>query len=158
MNSIAYTNSEGGTAIVVPAPKEAVEKVLGALTDEQYESYVRERSIPANAINVINVTEALPSREFRNAWVIQDKTIIHDLEKARSIQLDRIRIIRDKHMKMLDVNYMRAVEAKDDSAQEVVANHKQRLRDITEPLKIMALTSIDDIKNAWPNELPKEFK
>lgn len=153
MKKIAYTNPiEGNTCIVVPVEKAKIEEILGPMTDAEYEAHVRERSIPANAINVMDIDDnQLPDREFRNAWKIENQTLTHDLEKARNLQLDKIRRAREPKLAELDKAFMLALE-KSEPTNTIVAA-KQRLRDITEPLKAANLTSIDDVKNAFPDEL-----
>ena len=155
MKKIAYTRADGGVSIVYPVAKEQIEKVLGPLTEEQYEAHVRERSIPSDALNVhdFNDESFLADREFRDAWVSDGKTISHDLEKARDIQLKRIRLAREPKLEALDKEFMLAVEKGDDSKRNEAAAAKQALRDITEPLKALVPTSIEDIKAAFPAEL-----
>lgn len=153
MEKLIYTRPDGGVSIVVPAPKEAIEKVLGPLTDAEYEAHVRERSIPADAINVTSILEVdIPTdREFRDAWAQAGSTITHNLTKAKNIQLERIRKSREPKLAELDKQFMLALETGADTTQ-IIAN-KQALRDITEPLKALAPVTIDDIKNAWPPSL-----
>lgn len=148
-----YTRPDGGVSIVYPVTKEQIEKQLGALTDEQYEAHVRERSIPIDAVNVTEVDDAdIPSdREFRDAWKQLDAKIDFDLEKAKAIQLNRVRAAREPKLVELDKQFMFAIERGEDT-KEIVAQ-KQKLRDITEPLKALAPSSIDDIKNGFPGEL-----
>lgn len=153
MKKLMYTRPDGGVSIVYPVTKEQIEKQLGALTDEQYEAHVRERSIPIDAVNVTEVDDAdIPSdREFRDAWKQLDAKIDFDLEKAKAIQLNRVRAAREPKLVELDKQFMFAIERGEDT-KEIVAQ-KQKLRDITEPLKALAPSSIDDIKNGFPGEL-----
>ncbi len=106
--------------------------------------------IPVESIHEID-RKYLPDRDFRNAWKHNGKEIVHDLEIARNIQLDRIRTARAPKMAALDIQYMQALEQGLDT-KSIVAQ-KQALRDITEPLKAMVLSNIDDVKNAFPQEL-----
>lgn len=156
MNKIAYTNpTEGITCIVIPAPKEKIEKVVGKLTDEEYEAHVRALSIPADAINVMDVADAdLPIKdEFRNSWVIMNGKVDHDLSKAKDIQLKRVRLAREPKLLDLDKQYMLAEEKGDLTAKANVAAQKQALRDITQPLKDMEPKNIDEIRLAFPEIL-----
>lgn len=155
MKKIAYTRLDGGVSIVIPAPKEALEKVLGPLTDEQYEAHVRKRSIPTDAINVHDVEDEsfLTDREFRDAWISNGSAILHNLEKAKDIQLKRIRLARESKLEVLDKEFMLAIERGDDVAKLKVTADKQTLRDITEPLKALVPISIEDIRAAFPAEL-----
>lgn len=155
MKKIAYTRPDGGTSIIVPADKTSLERVLGTLSDAEYEAEIR-KAIPADATNVVDVDESdLPEdREFRDAWkqVEGNTKIDFDLDKAKDIQLDRIRKIRDPKLAVLDVDYVKADEAEDITKKDEIRAEKQRLRDITEPLKALEPTSIDEIKAAFPEE------
>lgn len=51
----SYTRPDGGVSVVCAAPKEHIERVLGPLTDAQYVAHVKERSIPADATNVVEL-------------------------------------------------------------------------------------------------------
>jgi hypothetical protein len=155
MNKILYTLNDGVLYIVTPAPKEQIEKVLGRLTEEEYQDHVYKRSIPVGALNITQIEdEGLPtSREFRNAWMWAKDKIDFDLVKAKEIQLTRIREAREPLLENLDIEYMMAIEKGLDTTQIIA--QKEVLRNITEPLKVMTPTSIDDIKNAFP-EILKE--
>lgn len=150
---ILYTRADGGLSVVNAAPKEMIEKVLGALTEDAYKAHVWERSIPADAINAMEIPDdyPLPDREFRNAWKQNGKEVTHDLEKAREIQLEKIRRAREPKFAELDKEFMIALES--GVASEEIVARKKALRDITEPLKKAVLTSIEDVKRAFPDEL-----
>lgn len=151
---ILYTRpADGGLSVVNAATKEMIEKVLGPLTEEEYKAHVWERSIPKDAINAMEIPDdyKLPDREFRNAWKQNGKEVTHDLEKAREIQLEKIRRAREPKFAELDKEFMLGLENGAPS-EEIVAK-KKILRDITEPLKKAVLTSIDDVKNAFPDML-----
>lgn len=152
MNKFAYINKNGQLCLVIPALKEDLEKVLGPLSDEQYEAHIIERSIPkGTSFSQIMDADIPTSREFRDAWQLENGTITYDLEKARNIQLDKIRAARVPKLVKLDEEFMRALE-KGTLPEELVAK-KQVLRDITEPLKVMVLKSIEDVEGAFPDEL-----
>lgn len=148
----AYTNTSGNTCVVHAAPKKDLERVFGELSDAQYKEFVINKSIPSESLySELSDDFKLPSREFRDAWKLSANTIEHDLEKARNIQLNRIRAAREPKLKALDLEFMLALE-KGLSTAEIVTQ-KHALRDLTEPLKAMVLNSIDDVKAAWPQEL-----
>ena len=150
---ILYTRPDGGLSVVNAAPKEHLERVLGALTEEAYKAHVWERSVPKDAISAVEIDDAyqLPDREFRNAWKQDGKQVVHDLEKARSLQLDKIRLAREPKLIELDKEFMKALEKGESTVD--IASKKQALRDITEPLKKAILTSIDDVRKAFPDVL-----
>ena len=77
-----------------------------------------------------------------------------NLEKARGIQMDRIREMRDKELAKKDIEYMKALEADDGSA-AAIATEKQALRDIPQTFDLTTDTA-DELKEKWPEGLPKE--
>lgn len=83
----AFTRPDGGTSIVHAAPKEHLERLFGEMTDAQYEAHVRERSIPAGAINVTKLPDdwEQPDREFRDAWSLDKGKVDVDIGKAKKL-------------------------------------------------------------------------
>lgn len=166
---ILYTRPDGGLSVVHAAAKSDIEKVVKGydesvnekgetvrterpLTQKEYEDHVWERSVPADAINPVVVADdyVLPQREFRDAWIQDGTKITHDLEKARNIQLERIRLARAQRFTDLDTQFIMALESGGDT--KAIVDEKQRLRDITESLKKKTLTSIEDVKAEFPAE------
>ncbi len=142
MNKLIYTRPEdGGISIIIPAPKEILEKVLGPLTEEEYEKHVRDRSIPANALNVREINnEDLPtSREFRNAWcdVTANTTIDIDCTKAKEFALAKLRSQRNKQLDATDKDMTRALEEQNPNVVNSLKEKRTALRNITEPLKAL---------------------
>jgi hypothetical protein len=140
MKKIIYTMpGEEVVAVVIPAPKDHLETVLGPLTDEEYEAHVKERSIPEDAVNPRDVEDSdIPNdREFRNAWVdlTAESRIDICCEKAAGIAMEHLRALRNPLLAKLDTDFILALE-KNEGIEEVKAQ-KQALRDITEPLKAL---------------------
>ena len=77
-----------------------------------------------------------------------------NMEKARGIQMDKIREMRNKELAKKDVEYMKALEADDGSAKAIAAE-KQVLRDIPQTFDLTTNTA-DELKEKWPEGLPKE--
>lgn len=137
MKKIIYTRPDGGISIVIPAPKEAIETVLGPMSQRIYEKHVKERSIPKDAIKVRDIEDIdIPSsREFRNAWADTEPgdQIDINVTKAKDIQLEKIRRDRDKALEALDKEMIIALGKGEDVAP--IEAKKQALRNVTEPLK-----------------------
>jgi len=154
MKKIMYTRAnDGGVSIITPSPKSEIENMLGSMSDEQYEAIIM-RSVPSDAIGATEIDDdVIPVSEemFYKAWKQNGNKIDIDLEIARAIQLERIRAAREPWFKELDQEFMQAIEKGLDTKE--IAEDKQYLRDITEPLKALELTSIDDVKSAFPKEL-----
>jgi len=76
-----------------------------------------------------------------------------NIVKARVVQMDRIRKVRDAELEKLDVPYMRAMEAADTEEQEKISAQKQTLRDIPETFDLETFTTPTTLKDAYPDEL-----
>lgn len=144
---IMYTRPEdNGVSIVIATSKPDLEKVLGPLTQEQYEEHVLERSIPEGALQVkIVAEENIPSnREFRNAWIdiTDDNNVNIDLAKAKELKLAELRDKRNKLLEDADKEFIRALEKAQDLT--TIKLRKQALRDVTNPLKALAAEGVDD--------------
>jgi len=155
MKKIAYTRADGGVSIVCPLPKSEVEVVLGAMTDSEHDEHVWATSVPVNAVDAVYIENAaIPAdREFRAAFKLNGKSIAFDLVKAKELQLEKIRQARAPKLLALDTDFMLALENGDEAKKLEVVSAKQALRDITEPLKALVPTSIEDVKMAFPQEL-----
>lgn len=112
----------------------------------------------ANVESVVEASEdkVLPLDEFRDAWTLNGKDIGYDLEKARGLQLERIRVARAPLLAALDIEYQRADEENDAEQKQAIAARKKELRDCTEELKALELTSLDYIRDAYPEILREE--
>jgi len=80
-----------------------------------------------------------------------------NMDKARVIQMDEIRKVRNTELAAKDITFMRAVEAGDTAAQSTIGAEKQVLRDI--PATFDITTDVDTpekLKAKWPEGLPKE--
>ena len=139
MKRLLFSRPDGGVTIVVPNSKEKIEQVLGPMTQEEYEAHVTERSIPdwGTQVRSVDIEDLPVSREFRNAWrdVKPGTQVDICCERARDIQLGRLRAAREPHWEKLDREFMLAIETGSDLSE--VVSKKQVLRDITEPLKAL---------------------
>lgn len=143
-------------AVVIPAPKEQIEANLGRpISAQQYKDIVYEHSIlrpiqegtlnPQIEVKEIDAA-LLPTREFRDAWVLEGDVIVEDLEKAKVIKLQEVRAEREPLLQELDKQFMQAIERGDDAERARVIAEKQKLRDVTEPLKGDAVKSVDELR------------
>ena len=101
-----------------------------------------------------SLDEPHPSdRYFREAWVDNGTNVVTDMPKARGMQMDYIRRVRDAELKRLDLEVIKTIEAKGDVAP--LAAQKQTLRDIPQTFDLT--TDPDEpeqLKAKWPDELP----
>ncbi len=76
----AYEQEDGTVAIAIPAPKKQLERVMGPMTDENYETFVRSRLIPDHIPNADVIV--LPDdwqgldRSKRDEWRIRNGEIV----------------------------------------------------------------------------------
>ena len=80
--------------------------------------------------------------------------IVINMPKARGIQMDKIRKIRNKELAKKDVDFMKALELDDDSHKAITAE-KQVLRDIPQTFDLTTDTP-EQLKELWPEGLPKD--
>jgi len=76
------------------------------------------------------------------------------MPKARGIQMDKIREVRNKELVQKDIEFMKALEA-DDGSHTAIATEKQVLRDIPQTFDLTTDTP-EQLKAKWPEGLPKE--
>lgn len=101
---------------------------------------------------------AIPDdRTFRNAWrdTTPEAVIDVDMTKARDIQRDRLRAMRDPMLAELDTAYMRADETGDTAKKQDIAVRKQVLRDVTDDPAIEAASTPEELKAVIPAALEK---
>tara|TARA_R110000824_G_scaffold164735_1_gene341159 strand:- start:31 stop:297 length:267 start_codon:yes stop_codon:yes gene_type:complete len=80
--------------------------------------------------------------------------IVINMDKARAIHMDSIRVIRDAHLKALDVPFIRALETGDQSEIARITELKQTLRDIPQKFDIKTgITNPATLKTTWPELL-----
>lgn len=144
---IIYTNAEGGTSIVTPIIQEGL-----TLQD------IIAKSVPPNTPYAAVEDDEIPTdRTYRNAWEIagDQRTIVHNMDKAKTIHRDIMRSARAERFKQLDVQYMRADERGPSGIadKQTVAAERQVLRDVTDHPGIDAATTPEELKQVWPVEL-----
>ena len=71
-----------------------------------------------------------------------DMAIIIDINKAKEITKDRLRVERKPLLESLDVAFQRALESNADTS--AIIAEKQRLRDITK--QVDAITTLEELK------------
>ena len=103
-------------------------------------------------------SEEIPAdRTFREAWEDGGSAagININMPKARAIHMDRIRKVRDVELAKLDTSFMVAIEKGDAVKQQKIAQQKQALRDLPQKFDLSAKKTPQELKAAWPDELPK---
>ena len=80
--------------------------------------------------------------------------IVINMPKARGIQMDKIREVRNKELVKKDIEFMKALEV-DDGSHKAIATEKQVLRVIPQTFDLTTDTP-EELKQKWPEGLPKE--
>ena len=108
-------------------------------------------SFSASKWTPVNITEVdlseIPSdRSYRNAWVVKDGKIDHDMDRAKELHKDKLRNDRAPLLAKLDLEISKALSQ--GRNQDVVRHEaeRQRLRDVTAKPEIAAAKNIDDLK------------
>lgn len=148
--------SQPQSVIVLAAPKEAIESVKGKkLTDQEYKDFVRSRSIPADATEILELPEdwEQPDRDrtFRNSWKHSGGKFSVDMATAQEETRNIIRGGRD--FSKLDADYFKAQEAGDTKAIADIVSQKQSLRDAPQDPAIDAAQTTDELR-AVLNKVP----
>jgi hypothetical protein len=111
MNRIIYPTPEGGVAVIIPAV--SVELAL--------------KDVPEGvAYEIVDATEVPTDRTFRNAWVMGDCCVEHDLERCRQIGHDRRRADRAAEFAPHDELIAKQIPGADAAAVEAA---RQEIRD-----------------------------
>ena len=76
--------------------------------------------------------------------------IKHDMDKARNLKRQFIRLERAEKFQKLDVEFMRAIESGDTVAQAEIASKKARLREAPAHPGINAATTIEELSAVRP--------
>lgn len=134
---ITYQTPEG-LAVVYPTGEIPLEEVIA-------------REVPEGVSHAVINSEELPDRYFREAWEYHGPTGAKvNIEKAKEVQRNVWRRMREKKFAVLDLEVMKAVERGDAKRRNALADKKQALRDVTEhPLP----DNPEEIKNTIPDIL-----
>jgi len=109
-----------------------------------------------NTANLDDLSAYPSDRVFRDAWVLNGDVIEEDLETAKDIWRDKIRVERKPLLEALDTKFMKALETGDTATQTLVGTQKQALRDAPSDSAIESATTIAELKLARPSALDIE--
>ena len=132
MKRIIYQNETGGVSIIIPT--ESVELALKDVPEGVPYEIVDEADIPSD-------------RYFRNAWVMGDCCVEHDLDKCKEIGHDRRRQQRADEFAPYDEVIMKQIPGADATAAEET---RQQIRDKYALIQdvIEGASTPDEIKTA----------
>lgn len=132
---IIYQNQEGGVSVIHPTGELSIEEVAA-------------KDVPEGVAYEIVEDDAIPSdRTFRNAWVLGDCCVEHDLDKCKALGHDMRRAKRAEEFAPHDEVIMKQIPGADATAAEVA---RQEIRDKYAVIQteIEAAASPDEIKAA----------
>jgi hypothetical protein len=111
---IIYQNQEGGVSVIHPTGELSIEEVAA-------------KDVPEGVAYEIVEDDAIPSdRTFRNAWVMGDCCIEHDLDKCKALGHDMRRTKRAEEFAPHDEVIMKQIPGADAKAAEAA---RQEIRD-----------------------------
>ena len=138
---IIYNQENGIMAVCVPAEN------CGLTVQE-----IAAKDCPEGARIIENTDLDSLDNEFRNAWSCDaDMNPTIDMEKARDVWRDKIRNARKPKLEALDIQYMRAQEAGEDTS--AIVETKNKLRDFPAKPEITSATTVEELKVIWDNDL-----
>jgi hypothetical protein len=142
MKYVAHKNSGDGpiTAPVVLIAESQLQPLSSFLS-----------SIPASLEPFVVDDFDLPSRRYLYAWRISAGKIVVDMDSAKEIFRDRIRVVREGIFSDLDIQFTRSLET-GEGKDEIIAK-KQELRDLTSDPRIDKAKNLDDLAAAWPSHV-----
>jgi len=155
---IIYSMSDNSVRVASLPKAEIFTKYMlhangASFTEQEFLDLNLKKGIPEDALN-INVVDddfQFPDIDFRCAWLQIDKLLTIDLEKAKEIQLMRVRAKRDLLIAKYDGLQLRAIDLEDKELILKIKNIKQQLRDAPENLKALIPSSIEEIKATTPS-------
>ena len=138
---IIYNQENGIMAVCVPAEN------CGLTVEE-----IAAKDCPEGAVIIESTELDSLDNEFRNAWACDaDMNPSINMEKARDVWRDKIRIARKPKLAELDIQYMRAQEAGEDTS--AIVETKNKLRDFPAKPEITSATTVEELKVIWDNDL-----
>lgn len=132
---IIYQNQEGGVIVIHPTGELSIEEVAA-------------KDVPEGVAYEIVEDDAIPSdRTFRNAWVMGDCCVQHDLDKCKALGHDMRRAKRAEEFAPHDEVIMKQIPGADAQAAEEA---RQEIRDKYAQVQeqIDAAATPDEIKAA----------
>jgi hypothetical protein len=132
---IIYQNESGGVSVIIPTGELPIEEIA-------------KKDVPVGVSYEIVDYLAIPSdRYFRNAWVMGDCCVDHNIDKCKQIGHDKRRAARAEEFKPHDEVIMKQIPGADATAAEAA---RAAIRTKYEQVQtaIDAATTPDEIKAA----------
>lgn len=161
---IAVERTDGGVSIlsfmtvgrgnVLPSGAQWIDLGNGTWSRNPSDEAVAEevaRAVPdAMAWHRILDDDVPTDRTFRDALVVKNGALTHDIPKAREIVRMDIRHARAAAFSALDAEWMKALGQGDTKTAEAIEAQRQVLRDAPADPRIDAATTLDELKTIVP--------
>ena len=134
MSFITYPQPNGQVAVIIPCG--AIEDCIKDVPE----------GVPYKIVNSLDIDNDYFSAYDYSEWSGAEVNI----DKAKSLHLDKFREARKPKLSALDIAYSRADETGDAAKKAEIAAAKQELRDVT---KIALPETLEEIKAVWPEIL-----
>lgn len=161
---IIVKNDDGSCSVTHPAQVMFNEKskdrvqladkgILVNATDDKVLEWIKNKDAPKGTI--VEISSLPNDRYFRDAWACNDSLngVSVDMPKACNIHMNNLRVVRNKMLYQLDIDYMRADERGDIKSKADVSTKKQQLRDIPQKYDLTVAKTPDELKNMIPDLL-----
>jgi len=140
MSLVCYQQPSGKIAILTPV-------IAPGVTLE----FIIKRSIPdGTPYKIVGDDFNIDGEYFEAYDFCPENAAKINIDRAKAMHLDKLRVAREPKLAALDIAFMRAVEQADTTKQSIIAKQKQALRDIT---KINLPNDLSGIKATWPEIL-----
>lgn len=110
-------------------------------------------TIDTNTEEVAKMSQFKLDEFFKSVEIDDTNNFVYNIVKAKNIWKDKIRKDRYKKLLELDVEYQRALENNDTVKMAEVANKKQILRDAPNNPAIDAATTLEELREVYPDIL-----
>jgi hypothetical protein len=130
--AIIHKNEFGGVTLTWPTGELPIEQVLV-------------KDCPPSAV-IVDADTLPQNHDFFNAWEMNGNGVQVNLDKAKELTRQRLRIERAPLLAAQDIAFQRAIEISADTA-PIVAE-KQRLRDLTK--LVDAAATLDELRALKP--------
>ena len=153
MQVIIYTNTNGGISVIIPTGELSIKEVAA-------------KDVPAGTPYEIVEDYAIPSdRTFRNAWVMGNCCVDHDLGKCKEIGHDKRRAARAEEFVPHDEVIAKQIPGADAAAAETArqairdkySSIQEAIEDAKTPDEIKAALAAGHLDDLTPQTNPKDI-
>ena len=126
-------------------------------TEDEFIARVIAKAVPAGvSTRLVDDTDpGLQDRTFRNALEDTGVAVEVNMPKARDLQMNYIRRVRNAELLRLDEDFLRALEDDDVVERQRIVGRKRILRDIPQTFDLSVYATPEELKTAWPVEIPR---